>query len=377
MFSRAFGVEKAAASLTVSAPGIAVALGAPFAGWFGDRFGRRNVIIGALFLLAVPTLLAATSRSLGELVTWRFLQGLAVPGVYAVSVAYAGATWEGGGVGRAMAAIVTGNVLGGFLGRTVCAVVAERAGWRGAFVALAALTVTGAILTARWLPRDARARVLARPSTREGAGERGLLPRSVLGLRGAPLVATFAVGSALLFTQVAIFTYVTFHLSAPPFHLGPTALGAIFVVYLAGAAVTPRAGRWIDRVGPRVAMAGSAAMGIAGAALTLAPALPLVVVGLALGCTAVFVGQSAATTHLSRAAPPQLRSVASGVYISCYYVGGAVGGILPSAAWRLGGWAGCVALVAVVQVAMIALVLAFWTRERPVAAPAAVAVRAA
>jgi YNFM family putative membrane transporter len=366
LLSHGFNVAEGAAALTVSAPGIAVALGSPFVGAVADRLGRRRVIVGSLFVLVAPTLLAATSGSLPALVAWRFLQGLAVPGVYAVGVAYAATTFEGRGVGRAMAAIVTGNVLGGFLGRTVCAAVAERAGWRAAFVALGVLTLAGAVATARWLPKDAG----PRPKAAAAFHPRAAL-RALGSLRSAPLAATFAVGFGLLFVQVATFTYVTFHLAGAPFRLGPTALGAVFAVYLVGAAVTPRAGRWIDRFGPRRALAAAAAVGLAGSILTLAGALPLIVAGLALTCTSVFVGQSAATTHLARAAPPAVRSIASGLYISCYYVGGAVGGVLPSVAWGLGGWAACVALVGAVQLAMVALALRFWTRERRVVPPTA------
>ena len=39
-----------------------------------------------------------------------------------------------------------------------------------------------------------------------------------------------------------MFTYVTFHLSEPPYSLSTAALGWLFVVYLVGAAVTPLAG---------------------------------------------------------------------------------------------------------------------------------------
>jgi len=55
----------------------------------------------------------------------------------------------------------------------------------------------------------------------------------------------------VLFTQVAMFTYVTFHLGAPPHNLTTAALGWLFIVYLIGAAVTPIAGRWIDMNGHR------------------------------------------------------------------------------------------------------------------------------
>jgi predicted MFS family arabinose efflux permease len=355
LIEHALGVSKAGAALTVSAPSIAVALASPFAGALADRVGRRRMIVGSLFVLVVPSLLAATSRGVAELVLWRFLQGAVVPGVYAVGVAYAGAEWEGRGVGRAMAAIVTGNVIGGFLGRVVSGGVAELAGWRAAFVALAALTFAGAIGAWRWLPE----------STRPGptASALGLRWRDVARCLGdARVAATFAVGFSVLFAQVATFTYVGFHLSEAPFSLGAGALSSIFVVYLVGAAVTPIAGRWIDRVGSRAVLVVAVSGAMVGSALTLVPSLPAVVAGLALACTAVFVSQSASTAFLPRAAPEELRSVASGLYISSYYVGGAVGGVLPSAAWHLGGWPACVALVITVQLGTMLLALRYWRK---------------
>ncbi len=353
LLGQAFGVSKAGAALTVSAPNIAVALASPFVGAAADRLGHRRLIIGSLFALVVPTMLAATAGGIWSLIAWRFVQGLAVPGVYAVGIAYAGAQRQGRGVGRAMAALVTGNVVGGFLGRMVAGLVADHAGWRASFVGLGLLTAAGAVATWRWLPDSSRA------PTAQG---RPLLAPRALGsrLRDPRLVATFTVGFNVLFMQVATFTYVTFYLSESPFRLGAGALSWIFVVYLAGAAVTPVAGRWIDRVGSRRTLAFALAGAMAGGALTLSHHVWAVVLGLALCCTAAFVSQSAATSYLPVAAPPEVRSVASGVYLSCYYLGGAAGGLVPALAWQLGGWRACVALVAAVQLATIAVALRFW-----------------
>jgi predicted MFS family arabinose efflux permease len=356
LFGRVFGVSKAEAALTISAPTIAVALAAPFVGSLGDRLGRRRVMVGSLFALAVPMLLAATATSVPALVAWRFAQGLAVPGVYAVGIAYATSEWPGGRVGRAMAALITGNVIGGFTGRAVSGVAAEVLGWRAAFVALGVLTVAGAAATWRWLPRPTR------PAASQDLPIAAL--RALARRLDARLVVTFTVGFNVLFTQVAIFTYVTFYLADPPFRLGAAALSWIFVVYLVGAVVTPSAGRWIDRVGSRRMLTLALAGAMAGSPFLLSSHVGVIVLGLALCCTANFISQAAGTVFLRTAAQPEIRSVASGVYLSSYYVGGAVGGILPAAAWHVGGWPACVALVAAVQLVTIALALRFW-RDDP------------
>src|SRR5262245_17156002 len=67
MLAREFRVSAALISLVVSASTLAVAMAAPCAGVVADRFGRKRVIVPAAFLLAVPTLLAATAMNFGQL----------------------------------------------------------------------------------------------------------------------------------------------------------------------------------------------------------------------------------------------------------------------------------------------------------------------
>src|ERR1017187_3363253 len=86
--AEAMGATAAAVSLVVTASTVGVALAAPLAGLIADRLGRKRVIVPAAFLLAVPTLLAATSHSLGQLIFWRFWQGVFTPGIFVATIAY-------------------------------------------------------------------------------------------------------------------------------------------------------------------------------------------------------------------------------------------------------------------------------------------------
>jgi predicted MFS family arabinose efflux permease len=353
LFERIFAVSKAEAALTVSAPTAAVALVAPLVGALADRVSRKAMIVGSILALAAFSALAATSRGLGDLVVWRFLQGAAIPGMYVIALAYVSEEAGLGSVGRVMAWFVTGNVLGGFSGRLITGLMVERAGWRAAFLALGAVNLAGALATAYFLPASRRFTPRRGPASRPPGGRRALLlaPR---------LLSTLAVGFAVLFSLVATFTYVVFYLSAPPFSLGPTTLSALFVVYLVGAVVTPLAGRYLDRVGSRRMLIGALLAGAGGALLTLVPWLPAVVAGLALVCSAAFVCQSASTSFLRVAAAPEIRSLASGLYVTAYYAGGSVGGVLPGLLWARAGWPGCALLVVGAQLITIAIALRWW-----------------
>ena len=348
-------------SRVITASTVAVALAAPFAGLAADRFGRKRVIVPAALLLAIPTLLAGVSTTLWQLMFWRFLQGVFTPGIFAVTIAYVNEEWDEG-VGAAMSAYVSGTVLGGFSGRMVAALVAAWTSWRWAFAVLALLDLLCAVAMWAWMPAD-------RHAPGKVARQRGSMGRAMLRhLRNPRLAATYAVGFCVLFTLVATFTYVNFYLAAPPFSLSTAALGLLFVVYLVGAVVTPLVGRAIDRMGHRFALTLAFSGGAAGIGLTLVPKLAVVLAGLALCCTGVFIGQSSASSYIGTVAS-EARAAAVGLYVMFYYVGGSAGAELPGHLWGRGGWLACVALIAGVQMATIALGAVFW------APAAAVAVR--
>jgi MFS family permease len=157
---------------------------------------------------------------------------------------------------------------------------------------------------------------------------------------------------------------VNFYLAAPPFRLSTAALGWLFVVYLVGAAITPFAGRLIDRMGHRYALTAAFLGGAAGICLTLVRSLPVVMAGLALCCTGVFVAQAAASSYIGAAAS-EARAAAVGLYVMFYYSGGSIGATVAGPLWSRGGWPACVALIACAQALTIALALRFWPPGAP------------
>src|SRR4051812_39451411 len=93
LLAHVFYAFKTGVGLTVSAATLGVALSAPFFGALSERLPRKQVIVWSIVGTSVPALLAATSQSLVQLVFWRFLQGVTLPGIYAVVVTYIGEEW--------------------------------------------------------------------------------------------------------------------------------------------------------------------------------------------------------------------------------------------------------------------------------------------
>src|SRR5512144_2509358 len=119
LLSREFGVGAARAGLTVSAVVLAIAAASTFYGPLSDALGRRRVMAGAVALLALATLACAFAPSFGALLALRAAQGLLVPGMTAVSVAYAGDRLARRELSPVVAGIIAASVVGGLVGRAV------------------------------------------------------------------------------------------------------------------------------------------------------------------------------------------------------------------------------------------------------------------
>ncbi|HEX8815388.1 MAG TPA: MFS transporter [Terriglobales bacterium] len=345
-----FHASELEVSLTVSATILATALTAPLIGIFAERRGRKKVIVPSLFLLTIPTALAATSSTLAELVFWRFAQGIFIPGVIAVMLAYINEEWAGRGVGRAMSSYITGTVLGGFSGRFISGLIATHWHWRAAFIVLALVNFIGALLVRSWLPK-------ATHFTR-AEDWRQAIGHVKSHLHNPYLLANFGMGASVLFGLVGCFTYANFYLAAPPFHLNSAQLGSIFFVYLLGVVITPQSGRFLDHFGFRDTSILYCTMMIAGMLLTLIHSLPVIIAGLALFSSGVFVAQASATVQTGAIAG-KAKSSAAGLYVAFYYLGGSLGATVTGFLWRWKGWPGCVGLM--IAVSLLSLGLAWFS----------------
>jgi predicted MFS family arabinose efflux permease len=304
-----------------------------------------------MFLLVIPTLLVAGAQHFHELIFWRFIQGLTLPFIFTITIAYIGDETDGGATVRLAAVYLSGTIFGGFVGRAIPGLVAQFYGWRAGLLLIAVLTLILAGIVAACLAPERRFRPVY------GFGR--ALASFRQHLANKRLVATNAVGFGVLFCMISVFTFINFRLAAAPYHLGPAALGCIFVVYLGAVVATPFGARLTNRFGRKRVMLGVCPFIAAGLACTMAAPLPLIIFGLLLICCAVFVQQTMATSFISSAAG-QAKSAAVGLYVTCYYIGGSAGGILPAPLFHHFGWNGCVAIVVLVQAAMLGLALRFW-----------------
>lgn len=347
-----FHASPVAAGATVGATVLAIALVSPFMGMWSDAVGRKSVLCWSLFALTVPTALIPAATSLDQVLVLRFVQGLAVPGIVVVLMAYIAEEFRDGGVARMTAAYVGGTVMGGFSGRFITGHAGDLFGWRGAFIALALMNLCGVALAIFLLPTSRH----FKPNRNFAAA----LTSLGYHLHNPRLRAACAVGSCVLFSLVGAFTYVNLHLAGPPFNLSVAGLGNVFAVYLLGVVVTPFAGKIIARRGFLPSLLAALALSALGMLLTLLPSLTAVVIGLALCSSGVFVCQ-AATISFIAGSVSEGRSLATGLYNLSYYAGGALGSFVAGHAFEVWGWPGAVATICLAQL-LAALIARFGWR---------------
>jgi MFS transporter, YNFM family, putative membrane transport protein len=354
-----FSLAPATASLSVAVSTAGLALLLIPASVLADRHGREALMKWSLVLSALLAVATSLATSFEQLLLLRALQGAAIAGFPAAAMAYLAEEIAPAAHARAMGLYIAGNAFGGMCGRFLTALITEWLSWRYGLLALGALGTASALVFWRTLPS-------ARHFVVRSAQLAPLLAdaRSILGDGG--LRSLFLTAFLLMGALVGFYNYLGFRLVAPPYGLGPSAVGAIFLLYILGSASSAWTGQLTERLGRRNVLWIMVACMAAGLAVTLAGALPLVIAGVALFTFGFFGAHTAASGWASRRATER-RSLAAALYLCSYYLGGSLLGSLVGLAWDHLGWNGVVSAIGVCVAAVLAVALRL--RQLPPRAP--------
>ena len=253
--------------------------------------------------------------------------------VVQTTVAYTAAVSSPHERGRNIGAVTSGVVVGILGARVVAGLLAEVAGWRSVYAALAAASVILAGLVLISLPAD-ESHEGARGGYRQVIASMGRLVAADRMFRSRAAIAFFVFASfGTLWSGLAL------PLSAEPWHLTPAQIGLFALAGLAGALGAARAGRWADRghAGP---VTGWALVVLIGSwAFTAGTGQSLWLLGagvilLDLAVQAVHVSNQ----HLITTARPRQASSVIGAYMAFYSLGSALGAVTTAWTYATAGW---------------------------------------
>jgi AAHS family 4-hydroxybenzoate transporter-like MFS transporter len=184
----ALGLDPAGFGWVFTALLVGIGVGGAVLAPFGDRFGRRTLIVLGTLAVAVLTLATTTATTVTGFLAWRALTGIALgaalPNVSALSAELAPGKWRA----TIMAAVSAGIPLGLAIAGTFAPEVIAAGGWQGLFVVPGVFAlVLGAALFA----------VLEGGTPqREGSAQASRVPQ--LELFRMPWLVPFAIFAAML-----------------------------------------------------------------------------------------------------------------------------------------------------------------------------------
>lgn len=331
------GVSADAASLMISAATLGLAVGVIPWSYVGDAVGRRPAMLVAITLACVFAVLALVMPSFPLILVMRFFEGAMLGGVPALAVAYLSEEIRPGVSAVAAGTYVAGTTIGGLTGRIVAAPLGEWLGWQIGMLAVLAIAVAAVAVFLVTAP-PARNFTPRRATVREAVG------RLVGNLRSPALIVIYLQAMLTMGGFVAMYNYLGFHLSAPPYALPLWLTGLIFLAYLAGTVSSPRAGVLASRLGRKPVLIGGNLLMAGGVALTLVPSLWVIVPGVVV-LTAGFFASHAVAAGWAGSSAVAGRAQSTSLYNLGYYGGSSVFGFLGGTFLAAGGWAGTVGMV--------------------------------
>ena len=301
----------------------------------GDLLERRRLIVTMLIGTSLALATAAVSPTISWLVIASFIIGITTI-VPQIAVPFAAVLAPPSVRGKVVGTVMSGLLIGILISRTVSGFVGVELGWRAIYWIASGLMLILAIAVSKILPKSQPAVVLTYQQ----------LIRSMLKLLREPVLQEASIAGAMVFGAFSVFwSTLVFLLEQPPYEYGSEVVGLFGLIGVVGAAAAPLAGKFADRRNPRLAIA-----------LGLMTTTGSFVVfwlfgyqlwGLIVGSILLSLGVQVATVSnqaLLYKLPEEKHSRLNALFITFYFVGGAVGSFLGAYGWRIWQWNGVCAV---------------------------------
>ncbi|WP_287066560.1 MULTISPECIES: MFS transporter [Ramlibacter] len=342
LLAQQFGIGASHAGFLVTVSQLGYICGLLFLVPLGDLLERRSLLVACTSLTAVFLCGMGLAPNVYMLMAASVLVGLTSVAAQ-VLVPMAAHLAPVARRGRVVSTVMSGLLLGILLARFASGVVAQLMGWRAVYLIAAALMALFAWMCGRRLPRV--------PPTATG-GWRALMVSIVQLALNEPVLRRRGLVGGLSFAGFAAFWTALGFMLKDSRGAGEAAIGSVALAGVVGALSARFAGRIADRGWARLSTGGFLVVTVASwAALAAAPsstaALVAGVIVLDLGLQGTHISNQSEIYRLDERA----RSRITTVYMTLYFIGGALGSALSGWAYTWRGWPAVCGLGAVLGVA--------------------------
>lgn len=348
--SRFFNVSSSTIGVAAMLIQIGYAIGLVFLVPLGDIKERRFLIMIMLFCSAIALIFISISFNIWWLVFSSLLVGLTsiTPMLIVPLAAHLAKPTE---KGKVIGSVMSGLLIGILLSRVFSGIIGSFLGWQVVYRIAAVMMLLLILAFKLWLPKAA-------PDSSMSYKE---LLQSLIGLlRNQAILIEASLIGAMMFGTFSIFwTTLSFLLKSSVYNLGAKAAGMFGLVGIVGALAASVVGRIADKRSPSFTLTIAIILSFLSyiCFLFLGYKMWGLIVGvilLDLGIQSGQISNQARINTLDAVA----RSRNNAIYMTFYFLGGALGSWLGTFFWRLFGWVGvcCVGIIFQIIAATIHIV---------------------
>jgi len=338
IFAEQFHLSPATAGLTISAATLTLAAGLMFTTLFSNAWGRKKMMSVSLIFASFFGILSAYSPNFETMIFFRMLQGFVLSGFTAVAITYLSEEVTPKHLGRMMGIYVSGSAVGAFVGRVIVSSLTDFYSWHVAIFVLGLFSLLCSMLFSFFLPES---RNFSKGKLSLGSWFAGM----VRGFKNKNLLYIYGMGFILLGAYVALFNYIGFPLSRPPYQLSQTEIGFLFIFQLAGSWSPYFFGTLTEKYSRSRLMICTISMSLLGACMTLSSHLFILIIGLILFASGFLAGHSIASGWVGMTADHRTKLYASSLYLLFYYIGSSLIGWLGGLFLSYFGWSGVIWMI--------------------------------
>ncbi len=295
----------------------------------GDKMSRKSLILLLQGLLVAALIGLTLVTNLTGIYVMSLMTGLF--SVAAQVILPMAASLDKENRGRTVGIVFTGVLVGILAARVFSGYITQWLGWRYVYGISAGMVFITALMVQFSLP-DIKASF--------AGNYLSLLQSTMKQVTRFSLLRRTALLGALVFGAFCSFwTTLTFYLSGPPFQYHTDTIGLFGILAIGGALLAPVFGKLADKGHPARSQVLTVLLLIAG--IILIKAFPATIVSFIIAVLFLDVGvQATQVTNIATiyTLDEKAHSRINTVYMTTYFIGGAVGTFAGVQCWRVGGW---------------------------------------
>ncbi|WP_328215901.1 MFS transporter [Ureibacillus terrenus] len=331
--------------------------GADSAGFFSDRKGRVIFIHLSILLSILPFLIMLFVEKYWIISLLRFIQGFALAGVPAASLAYIGEEIDSKARNLATSIYISTNALGGMIGRFLAGFLSETYSWQLTISIIMFFGMAVFIFVLMTLPKSNH-------FVPNSASFWDDLKGFGFHLKNPALLVLFGLGIVLQITFTGTWTYLPFHLGNPPYSMPLDSVSFLYFAYAFGIIGAPVSSWFSNKFTLEKVRTAAIVVLTLGVLCTLHSSILIVLSGLCMVCFGFFTAHSLTAANVGKVAA-YLKGSASSLYLVAYYIGVASGSTLVAPIYNHFGWNGFIYITAALTITyLIFLNLSFKHLQR-------------